>query len=72
MRTGELNGRAKLTWDVVEQLRQTYRRSRQRYHNESRNHPERNRVSVFKLALDHDVSPGTMYDALVGKTWSKK
>lgn len=61
-RIGERNGRAKLTWRIVERLRKIYRKGQPF---------KRNPVSVLALAIKHDVSPGTMWSALSGKSWSR-
>lgn len=63
MREGEKNGRAKLTWRTVERLRRIYRKGEPF---------KKNPVSILNLAIRFDVSTGTMWDAIAGKTWQTK
>lgn len=62
MREGEKNGRAKLTWAMVKRLRRIYKKGEPF---------KKNPVSILNLAIDHDVSTGTMWDAITGRTWRR-
>lgn len=61
-RRGERNGRAKLTWRIVERLRKIYRKGKPW---------QKNPMAVLNLAIKHDVNHGTMWSALSGKSWQR-
>lgn len=57
MREGEKNGRSKLTWDLVREIRQRYRKGDS---------------STYKLSLDYDMAQSTIHDIVAGDAWQEK
>jgi hypothetical protein len=57
MREGDKNGRSKLTWEIVREIRRRYRKGP---------------VSTYTLALDYNVAQGTIYPIIAGTSWREK
>lgn len=58
MRDGEKNGRSKLTWEIVRELRKQWKLKTHR--------------SSLEMSLSCGVSQSTMHDMLIGKTWVRE
>jgi len=66
MRAGDQNGRAVATWDLVQWMRNFYRRYRQKYHNQNR---VKDTISIAHIAARAGLSYGATWDILRRKSW---
>lgn len=55
--TGEKNGRAKLTWEKVREIRERYKSQE---------------VTTLELALDYDMNQSTIWGIVTGANWKEK
>lgn len=62
MREGEKNGRSKMTWDLVRQMRRRYAKGKRTGRH----------VSMYTLALDYEINQSTVYGIIAGETWKEK